>query len=110
MYLFELVFSCFFSTYIPRSGIDLTFFCSKSVLIRSVAFTDGARKLLEVGRVAPLLVSIRSTVVKVQGAHRQRFVDAYEKGTCLLKILPRSLKSQAPHKSSHLPPSPHSDG
>ena len=49
MYLFELVFSCFFSTYIPRSGIDLTFFCSKSVLIRSVAFINGARKLLEVG-------------------------------------------------------------
>lgn len=42
-------------------------FCSKCVLIQSVAFTDGTRKLLEVGRAAPLLVSIRSTVVKVQG-------------------------------------------
>ena len=46
--------------------MDFTFFCSK-LLIQSVAFTDGTRELLEVGRAVPLLVSIRSTVVKVQG-------------------------------------------
>lgn len=47
--------------------MEFTFFCSKFVLIQSVAFTDGTRELLEVGRAVPLLVSIRSTMVKVQG-------------------------------------------
>lgn len=67
MCLFEFVFSFFFpDTY---AGVEwiLQSFCSKCVLIQSVAFTNGTRKVLEVGRAAPLMVSIGSTVVKVQG-------------------------------------------
>ncbi|XP_061291503.1 collagen alpha-1(I) chain-like [Bos javanicus] len=50
----------------PRLGMDtyagvewiLQFFCSKCVLIQSVAFTNGTRKVLEVGRAVPLMGTV----------------------------------------------------
>nr|XP_019828314.1 PREDICTED: collagen alpha-1(I) chain-like [Bos indicus] len=50
----------------PRLGMDtyagvewiLQSFCSKCVLIQSVAFTNGTRKVLEVGRAAPLMGTV----------------------------------------------------
>ena len=90
------------------AGVEwiLQFFCSKCVLIQSVAFTNGTRKVLEVGRAAPLMVSIGSTVVKVQGPVDISWM-LMKKAPARSSILPGSLRSQAPtRKFSPSPISP----